>query len=705
MEIVFKMKTANKRGFRTSFCAAAFAVASACASDGARWIWYPGDFETHHAEVVQARRLEWGGYTPVIWPQYRAYPIVRFSKTVNLAEPEEIDVWVDGQGSFRFPWRREGNMTENHATFKLPAGKATLAFVVQNHATFPSLYVRGKTVKSDGTWSADWLDAAPRAAGSSPLFTDPAQVPSVWRLATEPKKAVSQRRTARGLLADFGEETFGYVVFGNVTGKGRVKVVYGESEKEALSDAPGQADVWEMLDLQASSACTQSVSRAFRHIHVIPQSGDVDVASLSMLYEYLPLEYKGSFRCDDARVNKIWDVSARTLHLSTREFFLDGIKRDRWVWSGDAYQSFLMNYYLFADNESVKRTLWALRGKDPVVRHVNTIVDYSFYWLVAVHDYYLYSGDEAFVKAIWPRMKTMLDFVFARCRADGMYVHKPGDWTFVDWAPKPLVNTEGPVAVIQMLFARALESAADCARLAGDADAARDLSSRMAELRAKVVPTFWSEERGALVHALDRNGRQSAQLTKYANMFGLFYGYFDAARRERAVANGILGKDVLPIQTPYMRFYELEALCSIGRQADVLKEIRSYWGGMLDLGATSFWELYNPTETGDAIYAMYGRPFGRSLCHAWGASPIYLLGRYYLGVEPTKPGFAAYRVKPSLGGLKWMEGDVPTPSGPIHVRMDAASVEVTGNGGEGELVLPNGRTTRIPPRGKQRIAL
>ena len=88
------MKTANKRGFRTSFCAAAFAVAAACASDGSRWIWYPGDFETHHAEVVQARRLEWGGYTPVMWPQYRAYPVVRFSKTVNLAEPEEIDVWV-----------------------------------------------------------------------------------------------------------------------------------------------------------------------------------------------------------------------------------------------------------------------------------------------------------------------------------------------------------------------------------------------------------------------------------------------------------------------------------------------------------------------------------------------------------------------------------------------------------------------------------
>ena len=66
---MLKMNPMKMHGLNAYFCAAAFAVASACASDGARWIWYPGDFETHHAEVVQARRLEWGGYTPVIWPQ------------------------------------------------------------------------------------------------------------------------------------------------------------------------------------------------------------------------------------------------------------------------------------------------------------------------------------------------------------------------------------------------------------------------------------------------------------------------------------------------------------------------------------------------------------------------------------------------------------------------------------------------------------
>ena len=95
-----------------------------------------------------------------------------------------------------------------------------------------------------------------------------------------------------------------------------------------------------------------------------------------------------------------------------------------------------------------------------------------------------------------------------------------------------------------------------------------------------------------------------------------------------------------------MRFYELEALCAMGEQNYVLKEMKDYWGGMLKLGATSFWEEYNPAKKGAEHYAMYGREFGKSLCHAWGASPIYLLGKYYLGVKPTSAGYATYIVEP-----------------------------------------------------------
>ena len=161
----------------------------------------------------------------------------------------------------------------------------------------------------------------------------------------------------------------------------------------------------------------------------------------------------------------------------------------------------------------------------------------------------------------------------------------------------------------------------------------------------------------------------------------------------------MLNDGVMKIQTPYMRFYELEALCSLGMQKEVLKEMKAYWGGMLRLGATSFWELYNPDEKGDAHYAMYGRRFGKSLCHAWGASPVYLLGRYYLGVEPTAPGFAEYVVKPDLGGLEWMEGNVPTPSGSIHVSVRDGRATVRGNRVGRGVLRWKGETVEIPPEG------
>ena len=79
------------------------------------------------------------------------------------------------------------------------------------------------------------------------------------------------------------------------------------------------------------------------------------------------------------------------------------------------------------------------------------------------------------------------------------------------------------------------------------------------------------------------------------------------------------------------------------------KKIESYWGGMIDLGATSIWEQYLPTEKGAEHYAMYGKKYGCSLCHAWGGGPIYLLGRFSAGVYPTDVGYKTFVVEPKLG--------------------------------------------------------
>ena len=121
---------------------------------------------------------------------------------------------------------------------------------------------------------------------------------------------------------------------------------------------------------------------------------------------------------------------------------------------------------------------------------------------------------------------------------------------------------------------------------------------------------------------------------------------------------------------------------------------------MLNLGATTFWEEYNPSKKGEEHLAMYGREFGKSLCHAWGASPIYLLGKYYLGVKPTSPGYSTYLIEPNLGGLQWMEGKVPTPGGDIDIYVSKEQIKIKGVQGVGTLRIKSS----VMPAGKNVVA-
>jgi hypothetical protein len=426
-----------------------------------------------------------------------------------------------------------------------------------------------------------------------------------------------------------------------------------------------------------------------------------------MLYEYLPLEYRGEFKSSDDLLNKIWDVSAYTMHLTTREFFIDGIKRDRWVWSGDAYQSYLMNYYLFFDSPSVERTLLALRGKEPVTAHINTIMDYSLYWFVGIYDYYLYTGDTKFIETFYPRMKTLMDYCLGRRNKNGFLEPLEGDWVFIDWADG--LPKTGEVSFEQMLLVRSLEAMAVSAKISEENEDQKQYEKLAKDLKTKLFDVFWDKENQVMNHQRI-DGKTQDNVTRYANMFGIFFNYFDETQKQSVKNKVLLNDDIQKITTPYMRFYELEALCAMGEQEFVLDEIRDYWGGMLALGATTFWELYNPNDKGEAHLEMYGRPYGKSLCHAWGASPIYLFGKYYLGVKPTKPGYVEYEIKPNLGGLQWMQGKVPTPKGIVDVYCSKEEIKVNSDEGEGTLVFesknqPSSNSGKITQLSKNKYQL
>ena len=79
--------------------------------------------------------------------------------------------------------------------------------------------------------------------------------------------------------------------------------------------------------------------------------------------------------------------------------------------------------------------------------------------------------------------------------------------------------------------------------------------------------------------------------------------------------------------SPYMNHHYVEALLMCGKKDQAMDYMKYYWGGMINHGADTFWELYNPENPAESPY---GSSIVNSYCHAWSCTPTYLLRKYFL---------------------------------------------------------------------------
>ena len=626
------------------------------------WIWYYGDYEIYHSAKLHLRREQGNAFMPAMWHLYSPYVSVFFEKkltceagTLTAHALGEAYIAVDGK---RYP---------TGVPVSVSAGEHTVSAAVSNLHGLPALYVESDVCPTDGTWSCHLIRGEALPVGWETGFDTPEKTPEVFPFSYERRVPVSSEKHTDGILYDFGEETFGHLLLANAEESATLDVYYGESVEEALGGE--DAILYERVTGQREYRLRQ---RAFRYVYVV---GAGESLSVSMDYEFLPLEKRGSFRCDNELFNRIYDVCAHTFHLNCREAFFDGIKRDRWVWSGDAYQSARINQYLFADPAIVRRTAIGLGGKEPILHHINTIADYTTLWIIGLYEHYMAYGDEAFLRRIYPMAVKYMDFCRDRLNEQGFLIGKDGDWIFVDWSE---MDKTGAVCAEQMLLAQAYKTMAALSELVGENGA--EYRRLYEELVVKINQFYWKDELGAFIDSYE-SGKD--HVTRHANIFAVMYDIATPAQRESILARVLKNDAITKITTPYFEGYELDVWGKVGELGEIEQMLDSYWGGMLRLGATSIWEEYDPTLEGVAHYAMYGGKFEKSLCHAWGASPIYLFGRYYLGVYPTAPAYASFAVEPCLGGLGEMEGTVPVNGGSVTVKMDkhTLSVLATEDGG------------------------
>lgn len=654
----------------------------------AEWIWYPDDFEIELSGKFMAERYERDIPIPPFWRLDSCYKNVKFKKIYELSAAETVKIEAEGSfnvmidGAYLYSVKSE---------FSVPSGKHEILVSVFNDKGLPCLKLAGDTILTDDTWQVTCCDHIFKNAACDGEFLN-GKTPNGFSLPSKERAYVEKIPSDTGDIYDFGEEMFARVVFSGAKLSDKAKIYYGESLEE-VSDKEHCELLSEDFVVDGDKVTTK-IAKAFRYV----TAEGIDFSGISVNEELSPSVLRSSFECDNQTVNEIYKVAARTMGLCSREFILDGIKRDRWLWGADVYQSSLMHYYSFFDTKSIKRSMTALFGKSPFSLYINHIMDYTFLWIICFDDYYRHSGDEKFARENCYKVFEMMEHCLGRRDENGLMDSRPEDWVFVDWAD---LDNSGEVCCEQMLLIAALKKCVILSEEFGYKDKAERYRAIYKETEAK-LERFWLEDKKGYTYSV-RNGKPDGKILMHPNVFAVLFDLCDDNRKEMIKQNVLENPDIPKIVTPYMRFYELAALCRIGETKYVMDETINYWGAMIKEGATTFWERYDPEEKGAEKYAMYGRKYGKSLCHAWGATPLYIIGRYIVGLKASENG-KSFTLKPDLAGLKRFKAEMPLAKGSVKVEADEKTIRVISDEIKGTLIV-NGKNYVVEPKKEIEVAI
>jgi len=464
------------------------------------------------------------------------------------------------------------------------------------------------------------------------------------------------------ILLDFGCELHGGVRFdvGTTEPKGpaRIRLRFGESVSEAMSCPNNDHAIHDSECLLPWYGHAELGNTGFRFVRIDLLDADValPLQRLRAVFVSRWVEHAGSFRCSDSRLNRVWQTGAHTVHLCMQDLVWDGVKRDRLPWIGDLHPEAMVISTVFGDDPLVCDTLDHVRDRTPLPGWMNGISSYSLWWILNHHDWYRYHGDLAYLEEQRDYLVGLLAQLESIVDEQGQE-HLDG-WRFLEWP-----TSRDPVAIdfgLQALVVLALRAGAFLLRALKRAKDAKRIDA--------------VADRAAAC-------RRPPSASKQANALAVLAGMADPAETNREV----LAKDPYRGLSTFYGYYILQARARAGDYAGCLRLIRNYWGGMLKMGATTFWEGFEidwmkgaaridelvpegrrdiHADCGDYCY----QGLRHSLCHGWAAGPTAWLTEHVLGLAPAAPGFERLVVSPHLAGLKHAEGTIPTRHGVVEVR-------------------------------------
>lgn len=270
-------------------------------------------------------------------------------------------------------------------------------------------------------------------------------------------------------------------------------------------------------------------------------------------------------------------------------------------------------------------------------------------------------------------MEKQKEYLLGICQQLSEYIDENGKDTvregrFLDWPSSD--NPEAVDAGVQALHILAVEDLGKIFDTLGKTEAAEKCRRDLERLRGYKTECSDSKQAAALM---------------------VLAGLKDA----KTANTEILSINGAERMSTFLGYYILKARAMAGDYEGCVECIKEYWGGMLKLGATTFWEDFNIEWLKEAgridellpegkidVHASYGgycyKGHRHSFCHGWASAVTAWLSEFVLGVQIMELGCKQIKIEPHLGNLKWVEGSYPTPYGDIkisHQKKDDGKIE------------------------------
>lgn len=546
--------------------------------------------------------------------------------------------------------------------------------------------------------------------------------PKQWNTYTKEPIVIPARNTAVSVMFDYQVERIGMFTFEIDAPKDTVLTYF-------MFEMITPNGIRYMNQYQGQYICKEGhqefISNAIRGhryavITIPPCEKEITLYKANVIETRYNTEPAGAFTSDDDHLNNIYQISTNTAKTCFMDSYVDCCGYEQNTWVGDAGITAEINMVNFGEEAFDARYLDMIgrsmddgmrlyRGRNP--RYVNRlqlpcscfptypeagIPIWSFMWVLQILKHYQYFGMSEAVE----RGLADIDECFHRCirqTNERGLLDIDEAWNLIEWADNDLMVC-GEVTANNMMLAYCMIQTAAVLRELGRTKTAEQYEAWGLAYRKAVNKFCWDEARHAYVDTVrdeiaykryvayyEKTGRtpytyedylNCSRISAQTNTFALLY---DCATEERkpyceailldSVKTGVYrhgtpsnvvplkDADIVGIGSPFFLYYTLQTLYKLGHHDIATNVIRRDWGAMCDDGFTTCVETFQD-ERGE---------WGRSVAHAWSASPAIFLMTEVLGIKPVKPGFAEFIIQPHPTHLTHASGSVPTPYGTIDV--------------------------------------